>query len=205
MLTTELLAAALVLTADGCQSGRPFVRVSIEWRARAVPETLGSIVREEVEAIWRRLGVTVQWTERPGAGTVHVTVTDEFGRRPRGAALPKLGWIEFWGERPSSLLRVSAAAAVVTAFEARTTERLSSGQPLSAVQFTAARLVGRAIAHELGHYLLRSRAHTPAGLMRPVFSAHEGTVPLLDRYRLERRQMDALHAPGGFADRRCGG
>jgi hypothetical protein len=45
-------------------------------------------------------------------------------------------------------------------------------------------MTGRAIAHELGHYLLRSRQHTSAGLMRPVFPAHEGTIPLLDRSRL---------------------
>lgn len=39
MLTTELLAATLVLTAaaDGCRDGRPFVRVSLEWQARSIP------------------------------------------------------------------------------------------------------------------------------------------------------------------------
>ena len=209
MLTTELLSAALVLTtaADGCQGGRPFVRVSLQWQARTVPEALGGLVREEVETIWRRIGVAIHWTERntPGwpAAAVHVTVTDELARSARGPSLPKLGWIEFWGEHPGNLLRVSAAAAVSAAFDARTTDRLSSGQPLAALQITAARMVGRAIAHELGHYLLRSRTHTPGGLMRPVFPAHEGTVPLLDRYRLERTQLTRLHAASGSPRTRC--
>src|SRR5688500_18439953 len=90
MLTTELLAAGLVLTgaADGCHAGRPFVRVSLEWQARAVPETLRVTVRQEVETIWRRLGVAVQWTERhtPGwlAPAVHVVVTDDMAPGSRG-------------------------------------------------------------------------------------------------------------------------
>jgi len=28
-------------------------------------------------------------------------------------------------------------------------------------------VLGRALAHELGHFLLRSRTHSPKGLMRP--------------------------------------
>lgn len=206
MLTTELVAAALVLTAvDGCQDGRPFVRLSLEWQARSIPVALGEIARGEVEAIWQRLGVTVQWTSRDAsrwpAPAVHVAITDELTRTRSGARLPKLGWIEFWGNRPGNLLQVSAAAALAAVWEGRTVDRLSSGQPLAALWLTAARLIGRAIAHELGHYLLRSRQHTAWGLMRPVFPAHEGTIPLLDRYRLDRRLTAVLK---GRSDERGG-
>jgi hypothetical protein len=212
VLTAELLAAALVLTpVDGCQGGRPFVRVSLEWRARSVPGALADTAREEVETIWRRLGVAVHWTSRhtPGGRSpaVHVIVSDEASVGSRGQSLPKLGWIEFWGDHPGTLLRVSAAAALAAVNEARTIERLASGQPVAALRFTAARMVGRAIAHELGHYLLRSRAHTASGLMRPVFSAHEATVPFLDRYRLDRRQVTMLRRQPANTSTgaRCGG
>jgi len=35
------------------------------------------------------------------------------------------------------------------------------------------RALGRALAHELGHYLLNSRAHAPNGLMRAIRPSSE--------------------------------
>jgi hypothetical protein len=40
-------------------------------------------------------------------------------------------------------------------------------------QYPRAPLLGRAIAHEIGHLLLRSNAHTEAGLMREVWTAEQ--------------------------------
>jgi len=40
-------------------------------------------------------------------------------------------------------------------------------------QFPRAPLLGRAIAHEIGHLLLRSNAHTEAGLMREVWTTEQ--------------------------------
>ena len=201
MVTSGVLAAVLVLTAaDGCQEGRAFVRVILEWPARSVPGPLSDIAREEVDAIWGRLGVKVRWPPREAPGwppAVHVIVTDEGARTSMGGGLSKLGWIEFWGNTPGNVLQVSAAAALMAVHEGRTVGRLSSGQPFGALQFAAARMIGRAIAHELGHYLLRSRHHAASGLMRPVFPAVEGTIPLLDRYRLDRRAMEILRTRSG--------
>ncbi len=53
-----------------------------------------------------------------------------------------------------------------------------------------AELLGRALAHEIGHLLLRARAHSPTGLMRGVWSIEELT---------QNRREDWLFAP---ADRR---
>jgi len=49
-----------------------------------------------------------------------------------------------------------------------------------------AELLGRAFAHEVGHLLLRVRAHSPAGLMRGVWSIQELT---------RNRREDWLFAP----------
>jgi hypothetical protein len=204
MVTTGVTGAALVLSAvAGACDGRPRVEMSLEWQARSIPEQLRDIAQTEVAVIWERLGVTVQWIEprSNGGPIVRAIVSDEAGRtmppRPTGsAALPHLGWIEFWGNTPSNVVRVSAGAALEAARDARTQDRMASGHPLAALRIIAARLVGRAIAHELGHYLLRSRRHTSNGLMRPVFPAYEGLLPLLDRYRLERRLLDIVRANG---------
>ena len=40
-------------------------------------------------------------------------------------------------------------------------------------QYARAPLLGRAIAHEIGHLLLRSNAHTDTGLMREVWTAEQ--------------------------------
>jgi len=40
-------------------------------------------------------------------------------------------------------------------------------------QYPRAPLLGRAIAHEIGHLLLRSNAHTQTGLMREVWTAEQ--------------------------------
>jgi hypothetical protein len=40
-------------------------------------------------------------------------------------------------------------------------------------QYPRAPLLGRAIAHEIGHLLLRSNAHTEGGLMREVWTAEQ--------------------------------
>ena len=40
-------------------------------------------------------------------------------------------------------------------------------------QYPRAPLLGRAIAHEIGHLLLRSNAHTESGLMREVWTAEQ--------------------------------
>jgi hypothetical protein len=47
------------------------------------------------------------------------------------------------------------------------------------------RAVGRVIAHEIGHVLLRTRDHTARGLMRAVQYARELIEPGRERYRLE--------------------
>ena len=43
----------------------------------------------------------------------------------------------------------------------------------AAAQFDTARLLGYAIAHEVGHLLLASTAHSASGLMRPVWREDE--------------------------------
>ena len=46
------------------------------------------------------------------------------------------------------------------------------------------RAIGRVIAHEIGHVLLRTTGHAPRGLMRAVQRADELVDPARNRYRL---------------------
>ena len=196
MGTAAMLAFTVSPSASACEAAGIQVDVLLEWRAQAVPDALRPVAQREVEAIWQRLGVPIRWlidaTER-STQFISVSVVDnELLQAQSELSAPNLGWIEFRGTAPQNSLYVSATAALDTARRARTLERVMDGQPLAAARIVAARLIGRAIAHELGHYLLRSREHTSGGLMRPVFPAAEGMIPLLDRYRLPRKETDAL-------------
>ena len=53
------------------------------------------------------------------------------------------------------------------------------------------RAVGRVLAHELGHYLLRSRTHAPSGLMRAVQNTTELVATERDSFVLSAQ--DAAH------------
>jgi hypothetical protein len=199
MLTTTLLTAAMpiLLVPDArCQDEKIRLEVTLEWRSNLPSKGHGDTARREANTIWRRLGVDLRWRlpQTPqSAAPVTVVVTDDVSEGG-DTRLRNLGWIHFWRDTPSSLLHVSAAAALEAAHRARTAEKTTGGLPLAAVRIVAARLIGRAIAHELGHYILRSRKHTPNGLMRHAFAAYEGLVPLLDRYRLDPEQMALLRA-----------
>jgi hypothetical protein len=55
-------------------------------------------------------------------------------------------------------------------------------------------LLGRAIAHELGHLLLASRAHRKYGLMRAVWSQDELSRGRLADWTFTREDRRAIHA-----------
>ena len=49
----------------------------------------------------------------------------------------------------------------------------SASMPVAYRDTLLSRAIGRALAHEIGHYLFASKVHTPAGLMKAVHSAVE--------------------------------
>jgi hypothetical protein len=55
-------------------------------------------------------------------------------------------------------------------------------------------VLGRAIAHEIGHQILGSNAHSPRGLMRETWTAEELTRNRPDDWQFSRDQRVALHS-----------
>ncbi len=121
----------------------------------------------EASAIWKLGGVTLDWhatSEPPGGGgrsTVNVTFDDAPGS-VAGQDVP-LGWVTLDAagvpEGTIFLSRRNALRLAETIDEYR--ER-----PLKFKERLAARALGRALAHELGHYLTGSKEHTVSGLMK---------------------------------------
>ncbi|HXE84735.1 MAG TPA: hypothetical protein VN513_15520, partial [Gemmatimonadales bacterium] len=75
-------------------------------------------------------------------------------------------------------------------------------RPLALRRELTARALGRAAAHELGHYLLTSREHTPRGLMRARFSSDDLVSDESAAFTLEASArltvLARLRGPGFF-------
>jgi hypothetical protein len=171
-------------------------RVAIELHVKA-PLALGTVelnvMAGEVERLWTPYGVTFCWARGAEACDglevrlrVHVAPT---------AALPVrdvpgrevLGWIPFTGDRPGTDIVLSASAARTLVAKARVGFRPLSAWPPALREQYVPRVLGRGLAHEIGHFVLASRAHTRTGLMAPAFPP--------DRVVLEGASRFALPPP----------
>ena len=54
------------------------------------------------------------------------------------------------------------------------------------------RVLGRVLAHEIGHFVLRMRGHADVGLMRQVLSANDMVEPSRRGFALSRKEAERL-------------
>ena len=146
--------------------------ISISTTAEVSPTLVDHVV-DETNAIWRPAGVTLvaERTSAPSSGRLGVVI----GPR-RGAARANeapIGWIEFDDGQPQPQLYLSFTNAVVLLEATRGPAGSSSYMPVLERETYLGRALGRALAHELGHYLLASKVHTARGLMKANFTAAE--------------------------------
>jgi hypothetical protein len=156
--------------------------------------------------IWRPHGVMVAVAGDlrscpPGTPVESVTVVlSDVSQISAKVNLPRLGEIQFAGDGLPDPEIVIASEYLQHAVETVTW----SGQPLANRPPTlrrqaAGRAIGRVIAHELGHYLLRMPWHGRDGLMRPVYSIPALLEPNTRKYRLG--EHDAARLRALFLDR----
>jgi hypothetical protein len=146
------------------------VRVSVESIPPRQPFRVTSLA-EEVRDIWNPYA-EVDLVDARDADTklydehLRLAIVDHAQDGPDGTSMA-LGWIGFYGpNRPANLITVSTATVATILQEARWRSiRLKDWPPRIRETFFQ-RALGRTIAHEIGHFLLRSRAHAPSGLMR---------------------------------------
>lgn len=146
--------------------------VSISSSADVSPNLVDRVVAE-TNAIWKSAGVTLQWRRDDAS---REALLDVMIGRERGAAHAydaPLGWITFESGRPQPHLYLSYANAMTLFESARGVVGLISQMPILERETFLGRALGRALAHELGHYLLELRTHTTAGLMKANFTAAE--------------------------------
>jgi hypothetical protein len=156
---------------------------------------------KQAAAIWRPHGVLIaaegDLTACPAdAPTESVTVVmTAINATSAKLRLPRLGQIDFAGDGMPDPEIVIASEYLQQQVERATW----SGQPLANRPPTlrrqaAGRAIGRVLAHELGHYLLRMPSHGREGLMRPVYSIPALLEPQTRKYRLGESDAARLGA-----------
>jgi hypothetical protein len=149
---------------------------------RGVTDSLVNQICAEAGAIWAPAGIALEWSrdvpkhEARGL-TIEVTVDDRPTPAGRDGAL---GWVIFAGDGPERFIHLSRVSA----------EGLLHRTPglnhatIASHEALIGRALGRALAHELGHYILRSKVHTGRGLMRAAWTSDQAFAFIRDGFEL---------------------
>jgi hypothetical protein len=122
--------------------------------------------------LWRAAGVDVRWSPDPfpgdnavGGAHIRITITADVGPSSLPAPRP-IASIRFVDEKPSTSIDVylSEVRALLDLFVFD--DRPLTHQPSLLQDELLGRVLGRAVAHELGHFVFSSAGHARSGLMR---------------------------------------
>jgi hypothetical protein len=152
-------------------------------------------MKEEVARIWQSNGVDVIYpTARGDTCTVSTNGTVLLVLVDRPSELPR----RLTGSLSSQALGATVNShgvptALVLAFAERAVAAVHEIRPCSATPSSCvSRLLGRVVAHELGHVLLRTSEHSRDGLMRPMFSIDDALAAPGDAYLLAADERDRV-------------
>lgn len=150
-------------------ASQPSARLKIDlvFDGVRLPQRLIAAAMFETTDIWRPYGVDVRAVtrieaRRPDAISLAVTTVD---RPDDGLPVHALGSIQFVNNAPTSTIELYPRA-IDDLMERSALSRGEIAWPSALHERILGRAVGRALAHELGHYLLRSQRHSSGGLMR---------------------------------------
>jgi hypothetical protein len=162
-------------------------------RAR-LPPTAEATLMTEVTRIWRSAGVAVQWRPAPsgeieaeGDGVYVIVVPEAQGVvSDQNVAGEGLALIRFSNGRAHRHIYASVGATTRVMSGDKDRLRLDATRS-RIVQQQIARALGRAVAHEVGHYLANSPDHAPRGLMRASHRITDLIAPDRGAFQVERR------------------
>jgi hypothetical protein len=125
---------------------------------------------------------------------LRVTVGVERGNPEKDAHVLPLGWIVFEAGSPLQEIHLSFANAA----DLLTASDLVVGRiatlTIKERYVLLGRAMGRALAHEIGHYLLASKTHSPTGLMQARRNAAELFSSSRRGFRVEAEQRQLIAA-----------
>jgi len=175
----NLPAAAFALTLVLKPAAAVYLGVDISALAAMPPRQIQAMAREAT-AIWEPYGVALAWVRSDenvlGLPGCHDVLTISRDDAPEQLATPssgnrRLGAVLFLegSDTAEDTVTLSIDAIHRTVDDARWANRRVADWPAGVRDELLGRALGRVVAHEIGHYLLVWRAHTPDGLMRAAF------------------------------------
>jgi hypothetical protein len=165
------------------EEGRPESTLTLEVLltvAPSLPEAARAPFLDEVNAIWKRQGVTIEWLS-PTEWLCPIASRRARGGRLRVLVFPKSDSTDSESNTlaVAELLRQESGRAVAIAYIAATNRIVDNAlprfqsRPAAPDHYRLGLVLGRAVAHEIGHYLLNTNTHARRGLMRPRFDSRE--------------------------------
>jgi hypothetical protein len=202
MLIASSLAVASALLASAALTTRPLVTTPPLVVGVTVVSDISAAqvtrVLQEAADIWHAAGVDIVWQRHNVTVAAKPSVRVTIGNW-RGAGMSEdksmpLGWIVFTDGAPEHEIYVSYTNAVVLLDESRANISPSNQMPRAERDTMLGRAMGRAMAHELGHFLLASTAHSARGLMRAKRTATEFFSTDRSRFAVEPRERASVTA-----------
>jgi hypothetical protein len=180
VLVTALAVALLPLRA-GAAASAPRALFSLDALITVAPDLpvlARSVLASEAAQIWRREGVALRWVAAPESGRPSAPLRVLVISRRESVAAGTSVWtvgelVPHSGQRALAIASIAGAERVVKASGGQL--RLFDGQ--EALQYRLGVVLGRAVAHEIGHYLLATPTHADSGLMRASIDAREFADP----------------------------
>lgn len=206
MLTATLVALVVTgvsLAPRPAPSTPPRIAIRVS-AVRHITRSLLDRILQEADAIWRPAGIGFVWqAEQPrttGAeaclpcrASLCVSLGDDPGSPHNG--LSPIGWIVFDDPTaPERNIYVSYANAMYLLERSTGITGSVSQMPQAEVEIYLGRAMGRALAHEVGHYLLASKKHTRSGLMEATHTAAEFFSLGRERFRIDPEERQAVLA-----------
>jgi enoyl-CoA hydratase/carnithine racemase len=125
---------------------------------------------------------------------VRVIIADDLPALDTAAAKPSLGRIHFRDGDPMSDIERSLAAARRLSASARLGDRRVGSLPGAIGAGLLPRVLGRGLAHEIGHLVLHSREHAAMGLMASGFTPEEAAWGSASRFMLSKTSALAVRS-----------
>jgi hypothetical protein len=177
--------------------------------ASTMPAALVSRIAAEAAAVWSEAGVALRTVvaadcaSPPSFAAPFVVVRiDRSALPPSPGGRRPVASIVFRDRHPVPVIRLSLQSARWLMANDPATRATLAAAPRVAEQWVG-RMLGRALAHEIGHYLLRTPEHTPSGLMRASYTVQAFVAPDRSPFHLspaQRRRLLAEYAMPALAD-----
>ena len=209
----NLPGAALALTLVLKPAAAVHLGVDISALSAMPPRQLRAMARE-ADAIWEPYGVALTWVDSNRTALTPASLQDVLrisrdgpadrlaSRTPAARRLGSVLFLE-GSDTAENTVALSVEATRQTVEQARWANGRVADWPASLREELLGRALGRVLAHEIGHYLLVWRAHTPDGLMSAAFRGEILIRPERRAFELSdllvprlRARLAQLSAPG---------